>query len=208
MQPIWSLIKSTQNDSEWNPTLKSGLTSTLAGRQFPQVRCFAAGWAVHSKRLACLHDIVAKDESEQQRASRDRKKDDLVQAAATAAQIAEAPVGDLFHRAWSCKRLDPTRDKFASGEDRARAREGWGRGKAAWERALIPLPPPPPRPPAEEATFHWKVRPGEDFISATFYVYGSALNGPCGELMRCGWSFVAVDGDGNALASAYGATPP
>ena len=42
MQPIWSLLKSKRDDLEWNPTLRGGLSSTLAGRQFPQVRCFAA----------------------------------------------------------------------------------------------------------------------------------------------------------------------
>ena len=78
----------------------------------------------------------------------------------------------------------------------------------AWERALVPLPPPPPRPPAAEATFHWKVKPSDDFVSGAFYLDGSALDGPSVELMRCGWSFVAVDADGTVLASAYGATPP
>ena len=72
----------------------------------------------------------------------------------------------------------------------------------------MPPPPPPSRPRAAEATFHWKVKPGEDYVSGSFYLDGSALDGPSAELIRCGWSFVAVDGDGNVLASAYGATPP
>ena len=64
-----------------------------------------------------------------------------------------------------------------------------------------------PRPRAAEATFLWKVKPSEDFVSGTFYLDGSALDGPSVELMRCEWSFVAVDADGTVLASAYGAPP-
>ena len=71
MQPIWSAPKSRQNDMGWNPTPRGGLASTLAGRQFPQVRCFAAGWTVHNKCLSCLHDIVTRDESVQQRMIRE-----------------------------------------------------------------------------------------------------------------------------------------
>ena len=142
------------------------------------------------------------------RALKNTGKGDPVQVMATLAQIEAAPIGDLFHRNWTCKALEPERTKQASGSDMGTTREGWGRGKVAWERALVPLPPPPVRPRAPEATFHWKVKPSEDYVSGDFYLDGSALDGPSPELMRCGWAFVAVNADGAVIASAYGATPP
>ena len=59
-----------------------------------------------------------------------------------------------------------------------------------------------------EATFHWYLKPDEDFMSGDFYLDGSALDGPCEELLRCGWSFVAVNAEGTIIAAAFGATPP
>ena len=49
MAPIWQLLRSKQNDEEWNATLRGGLRSVLANRQYPQVRVMAAGWAVHDR---------------------------------------------------------------------------------------------------------------------------------------------------------------
>ena len=64
MQPIWSLMQSTREDLEWNSTLRGGLGSALAGRQFPQTRCFAAGWTTHNKCTACLQTIVEEQEAD------------------------------------------------------------------------------------------------------------------------------------------------
>ena len=213
MQPIWTLLKSRENTDEWNPTLRGGLASTLAGRQFPQVRCFAAGWTTHNKCLACLQTIVEDEETGWQRTSRIQLleaegKDAKRLVTATQQQIDRAPVGNLFHRNWGCSHLEPDRCKHASSSDRARTHNGWGAGLASWERGLLPKPPSPVSPPVAEATFHWYLKPDEDFISGDFYLDGSALDGPCEELLRCGWSFVAVNAEGTIIAVAYGATPP
>ena len=213
MQPIWSLLNSRKDDLEWNSTLRSGLGSVLAGRQFPQSRCFAAGWTSHNKCIACLQTIVEEEETDWQRQSRieileQEGKEAKLTVTATQRQIEKAPVGNLHHRAWMCKHLEPDRKKYASYRDRSRTSLGWGSGLASWERGLMPKPPPPPRPPAAEATFHWHVKPQEDLLCATFYLDGSALDGPSEDLRRCGWSFVAVDEEGVVLAAAYGATPP
>ena len=48
----------------------------------------------------------------------------------------------------------------------------------------------------------------EQLVDGTFYLDGSALDGPSAVLMRCGWVFAAVDKAGRILAAAYGATPP
>ena len=179
IQPIFSLLKSRQNDLEWNPALRGG----QAGRQWPQSRVYTAGWSEHNKCLACLQALVEERETSCQRQARielleGRGSGAPVQVLATAAQIEAAPIGDLFHRSWTCKLLEPERLKHASGSDRARTKEGWGRGKVAWERALVPLPPPPPRPPAAEATFHWKVKPSDDFVSGPFYLDRLSMDPP------------------------------
>ena len=58
MQPIWSLLKDQRNDDQWDSNCRGGLRSTLAGRQFTQNRCYAAGWSDHDRCLACLYRIV------------------------------------------------------------------------------------------------------------------------------------------------------
>ena len=67
MQPMYPLLNSRQNSSQWNPVLRGCLKSATAGRQYPQVRVKAAGWAEHDRCLFCLHDIVVKEATEQQR---------------------------------------------------------------------------------------------------------------------------------------------
>lgn len=74
--------------------------------------------------------------------------------------------------------------------------------------APSPALPPSPQPPAKEETFHWKVKPADDYVSGRIYTDGSALDGPTYELMRCGWVFVALDDSNAIIASAYGVTPP
>ena len=61
MAPVWKLLKSNQNDEEWNPACRGALKSALAGRQYPQTRVFAAGWSEHNRCILCLHDIVQAD---------------------------------------------------------------------------------------------------------------------------------------------------
>ena len=187
MQPIWSLLNSKKENLEWNSTLRGGLGSVLAGRQFPQTRCFAAGWTTHNKCTACLQTIVEEEEADWQRQARVELLEKEGKAAkftvtATQRQVDKAPVGNLHHRNWTCKRLEVDRKKFASSRDRSRTKQGWGSGLASWERGLIPKPPPPPRPPAEEATFHWHVRPAEDLVCGTFYLDGWTFGG--NETMR------------------------
>ena len=52
--PIYKLLASMHNNDEWNPYLKAMLSSVLANRQFPQARCFQAGWVQHPKCIFCL----------------------------------------------------------------------------------------------------------------------------------------------------------
>ena len=144
MQPIWTLLKSRREDLEWNASLRSGLASLLAGRQFPQTRCFAAGWVTHNKCTACLQAIVEQTETGCQRQARIEileaggKHAKLI-VTATQRQIDSAPVGNLHHRAWACKHLEPDRSKHASSSDKARTKDGWGVGMAASGGSHVPL---------------------------------------------------------------------
>ena len=112
MEPITKLLKSKANNGEWNPALRGSLRSAIAGRQYPQARVFAAGWAAHSKRLfVCTNwqnlDRTLRvgrgsmDENRQQEATRQDKVRHKVEA--TAEQVAQAPVGSLGHRIWKCQ---------------------------------------------------------------------------------------------------------
>ena len=58
MDSITKLLKYKANDEELNPALRGSLSSAIAGRQYPQARVFAVGWATHSKCLFCLHKVA------------------------------------------------------------------------------------------------------------------------------------------------------
>ena len=57
MEPITKLLKSKANNEEWNLELRGSLRSAIAGRQYPQARVFAAGWAERNKCLFCLRKV-------------------------------------------------------------------------------------------------------------------------------------------------------
>ena len=57
-EAIWSLLKSVQDDDEWNPLLRGSMRSVVANRQYPQVRVKAAGWDTHDRCLLCAVDIM------------------------------------------------------------------------------------------------------------------------------------------------------
>ena len=39
MAALWNLLKSKQNDEEWNPACRGGLRSAVSGRQYPRYGC-------------------------------------------------------------------------------------------------------------------------------------------------------------------------
>ena len=103
MEAIWTLLRSKQNNEEWGPKLKGALMSVFSGRQFPQTRAMAAGWATYNRCLACLQHIVEAEETVTEKVARIErqelsKKTGIFKVHATEEQIAKAPVGNLFHR--------------------------------------------------------------------------------------------------------------
>lgn len=56
---ISKLLGSKRNDGEWNAMLMGMLNSVVANMQFPQSRCYQAGWVQHPKCIFCLHAEVS-----------------------------------------------------------------------------------------------------------------------------------------------------
>ena len=57
--PILKLLGSSRSDDGWNNKLRASLGSVIANRQYPQTRCFQAGWVSHPKCIFCLHSTVS-----------------------------------------------------------------------------------------------------------------------------------------------------
>jgi hypothetical protein len=88
MEPIWTLLNSRQNDGDWNASLRGGLRSAIANRQWPQTRVRAAGWSSHNRCLLCLQ------------ANADAAG--VADGSLDEAVLAATPVGNLGHRVWGC----------------------------------------------------------------------------------------------------------
>ena len=149
MEPITKLLKSKANDEEWNPALRGSLRSAIAGRQYPQARVFAAGWAEHNKRLFCLHSVAGASATTARRTriNGKTKQEEVTKRSkvrhkveATAEQIGQAPVGNLIHRIWKCPVpwMSKQWSKRAPVEGAATATQCSVEGHPAWERALTP----------------------------------------------------------------------
>ena len=129
MEPITKLLKSTENTETWNPALRGSLKSAIAGRQYPQSRVYAAGWAAHNKCIFCLHHLVGLGASTTRRTRiRGKTKPDehkkldktRYKVEATDEQIKEAPIGNLGHRIWRCtaEHMTRLRERWAPPSDR------------------------------------------------------------------------------------------
>ena len=152
MEPLWQLINSKVNNEQWNPDLRGCLKSAFAGRQYPQTRVMAAGWADHNKCITCLSAIVDAEDlntSGEERAKRTMR----VPVVASPQQVSKAPIGNLNHRIWSGACLDADRCTHAPVADVAIARKHDIVGNPAWERALVPRPPLPMKAKHSKATF-------------------------------------------------------
>ena len=57
--PVHKLLSSKRSDDGWNNKLRASLSSVAANRQYPQARCFQAGWVTHPKCIFCLHGKVS-----------------------------------------------------------------------------------------------------------------------------------------------------
>ena len=190
--PVLALMQPASESRVWTADLRAALRSAVLGRQWPQSRCFAAGYASHNKCCLCLAAALR-----QHGAS---CIDDLPP------EIVDGiPIGNLVHRVWSCPRHREARALYAP--DDVRFRQPTPAAVTACTRALVPSVDQIVPAPASEATFSWIVRPENGTVRARFYTDGSRLDGPSALLARNGWAFVAIDARGEVVASASGVPP-
>ena len=219
LEPIKKLLRSEDNNEDWNPALRGSFKSAIAGRQYPQARVFAAGWATHNKCFFCLHklaDIGARTERRTRIKAKTKQRDKANQdkmrykVEATAEQIVEAPVGNLGHRIWKfqAEYMVKLRGKWPAPGDLVTTSQCDTEGHPACERELQPRPGKPMKKVAAHESFRWVVEPEGCIIEGAAYSDGSLLDGPIAELARCGWAFTVLDDNGKIVASAYGVPPP
>ncbi len=191
--PVLALLRPAPDKPHWTAEHRGALRSAVLGRQWPQTRCFAAGFSQHNRCCLCLEAAIAEH--------RVAGIEDL-----DADVLAAVPVGSLLHRVAHCPAHRAARSLYAPLEVRCPQSAEWD--VAACTRALVPsIAHVVPSPSAQES-FSWIVRPPHGTARARFYTDGSRLDGPTALLARNGWAFVAIDNDGEVVASARGVPPP
>ena len=98
MAPVWKVLRSKRNDETWNTSLRAALRSAFANRQWTQTRCYTAHFVKHNRCLLCLDDIIKR------RLPR-LTDEDRAKVEPTEEDIAEAPIGNAFHRIVVCPRV-------------------------------------------------------------------------------------------------------
>ncbi len=191
--PVLKLLRPSSESTEWTAEYRGALRSAVLGRQWPQARCYAAGFTDHNRCCLCLSNVLSAHG---------------VQSAADlpADVFAAVPFGTLMHRVFSCPAHRDARTRYAP--DDVRFREPSPENVTTFTRALVPAMDRLVPAPAPEESFVWIIRPAGGTIRAKFYTDGSRLDGPSALLARNGWAFVAVDPHGAVVASAHGVPPP
>ena len=208
MGPIWKLLRSRENSSSWNPGLRGALRSAIANRQWPQERCFKAGFVAHPKCIFCVYAATDPAPVAWGPAGIPPPTAEPTQLPPpTQADIEAAPVGTRQHRIWQCPRLGSSRNKLAPAALRLSAAAADAGGDVMLERALFPSLAAEVPPPREDATFYWTILPPGGSFRGTVYSDGSRLGGPSRLLARNGWAFVVMDLEGKIIAAANGVTP-
>ena len=56
-RPLWKALNGPAGkDVDWTAATRASLRSALAGRQWPQLRCWNAGFAEQDRCMLCVHD--------------------------------------------------------------------------------------------------------------------------------------------------------
>ena len=195
--PIARLLDPKKVSPQWTAQLQGALRSVVVNRQWPQYR---------------LHQI---DSCQQPPTCQ------LCVAAGLCDpwDTSEAFRGTLLHRACLCQVLAPFREAFMPSEIRTQLQRALSRGtplsgaEVLWFTRGIRKSPFARLPQREknEGTFEWVMAPQDDGpFCGLVYTDGSLCDGDAlfeGHCLALGWSFVALDEDGEIVASAHG-TPP
>ena len=142
MEPIWGLLRSSQNDPEWNPRLRGYLKSVVCNRQCTQTRFKVVCLVEHDRCTLCLQKRIdvtrmkaeaggdegswfvdeVKKAAEGTYATPEAKKAALRKAAEMMIcqpqkQLLEGvPKGTPMHRHYQCPRHDVERKLHVTGE--------------------------------------------------------------------------------------------
>ena len=188
--PIWKLLKPNSRNSQWTQDHQAMLASAIAGRQWAQTRCYAAGFTEHNRCMLCLYS---------QAAERNCSIEDA---------IPHSPIGNLTHRIWQCSTTKPIRDLQAPQDTLALIHAGrHSHNLVRYERAIFPSLAYTIPPPSEDPTFTWVLRPQGGTFLGTIYSDGSRLDGHNPMLARNGWAFVVINAEGEIIAKAQGVPP-
>ena len=189
--------------------IQSGLRSALANRQWPQLRCYKAGFTKHDRCLCCAerhyrslaHNKSCSDEQLLEWLDSEEP-----------GQL-DLPVGSIEHRVWFCPTFGLERQTYGSQCMRSCINGEFSMHNEftqahstglfpAWRHPTFRTVPPP-----AEGSFQWVMKPPGNSFRGKFYTDGSCMDARRGELTRLGWAFVALDADDRIAAIARGVPP-
>ena len=215
MQPIWNVLTTAAGkDVEWTAKEKASLRSALAGRQWPQLRCWQAEFAEHDRCMLCVHEDFR---ANMDYVSLDNVSDPsrtcptaMTHGAYTYNNIISAPVGSIQHRICECPSLQQHRERlgpslmnrFQPGEIPTPVQDAFATGLFSLPRLQVPVKPPP------LGSFQWIHKEDQcDFVQGRIYTDASRVDDDHPDTMRLGWAFVVLDRLNHVTAVARGVPP-
>ena len=209
--PLWKALNGPAGkDVNWTAATRAALRSALAGRQWPQLRCWNADFAEHDRCMLCVHDNwVARTTCGTGSACTPTDTPATTEEY-THDDILAAPIGSIAHRVCDCPSLKEQRDQLGpSLMGRFQTGTIPGPVKEAFATALFSLPrlELSNTPPAE-GTFNWVVNEANvDVVKGRIYTDASRVDDDHPDTMRLGWAFVVLNDHNHVVAVASGVPP-
>ena len=150
----------------------------MANRQWPQVRCFKAGFVAHNKCWVCAAKFYRSI------GGNEWVNDEQVLAWLDSEEPGnyDLPVGSLEHRVWQCPAFTKEREEFGSRCMNAHICGEFNMGKnflQAHTSGLFPAwkhPSYRAQPPEVTGAFEWVMRQVGGTVKAKFYTDGSRMD--------------------------------
>ena len=192
--PIWKVLNGRRHPHDWAPQPRAAIISPICGRQWPQARCWRAGFATHDRCLRC-----------------------------TAGDDANGPDGELplnaqrgtlQHRICDCPALQQLRQQHApTALQQLGTIDGPWQLREAFTTCLFPLKIlqlPIGQKPPPQGTFEWVMQQEGlgGHIHGRVYTDGSRIHDVHPDTLRLGWAFVVLDRQEQVVAIARGVPPP
>ena len=195
--PIWNVLNGRRHPPDWGPPQRAALISSISGRQWPQARCWRAGFTTHDHCMLC--------------SSTDDTVDHDGDTPPTPSGMGHR--GTLQHRMCDCPILQDLRQQHApSTLLQLATTEGSWQIREAFATCLFPLKIlelPPTQLPPPQGTFEWVQRQDAlgGHIQGKVYTDGSRIHDVHPDTMRLGWAFVVLDQHDHIVAIARGVPP-